>query len=236
VQVKQGENINVTASENLKVKNVKAKSVQVQQVDLLPLPNNIWSLRSLIPGVYLLDVTVDMSSSGILGVYETVLVILQPDQTPLSPSTVINQLSILIETELTFDDDNETDSGDNKTDPSPEPQPPCPPDVQENGVCPPTDDITPVPEPPTPCPPDAPESEDCPPTDDITPIPEPPPPDCPEAGPELCGEEPPPEEIPPDSDEDTNGNDNDNGNGENGSNGNGDDSEGSEDIPTVPLG
>jgi hypothetical protein len=213
----------VTTSENLKVNNVKAKNVQGQQVDLIPLPNNIWSLQDLIPGVYLLDVIVDMSSSGILGVYETVLVILQPDQQPLPPTTVVNELSIIIEDGPPLP-------------PSPEPQPPCPPEAQENGVCPPTDDITPVPEPPTPCPPDAPESEVCPPTDDITPVPEPPPPDCPEAGPELCGEEPPPAEVPPDSDDGTNGNGNDNGNGEDGSNGNEDDNEDGEDIPSVPLG
>ena len=60
VQVKQGENIMVTTSENLKVNSVKAKNVQGQQVDLLPLPNNIWSLQSLLPGVYLLDVIIDM--------------------------------------------------------------------------------------------------------------------------------------------------------------------------------
>ena len=76
VQVKQGESLNVSTSENLKVNNVKAKNVQGQQVDLIPLPNNIWSLQNLIPGVYLLDVIVDMSSSGILGIYETVLVVL----------------------------------------------------------------------------------------------------------------------------------------------------------------
>jgi hypothetical protein len=90
VQVKQGENIVVSTSENLKVNNVKARNVQGLQVDLLPLPNNLWSLQNLVPGVYLLDVIVDMSSSGISGVYETVLVILQPDQTSLPPSTVIN--------------------------------------------------------------------------------------------------------------------------------------------------
>jgi hypothetical protein len=116
VQVKQGENIDVTTSENLEVNYVKARNVQGQQVDLLPLPNNLWSLQNLVPGVYLLDVIVDMSSSGILGVYETVLVILQPDQTPLPPSSVINQVSIFIETEFSFENDeprprrNETDS------------------------------------------------------------------------------------------------------------------------------
>ena len=82
VQVKQGENIMVTTSENLKVNNVKAKNVQGQQVDLTPLPNNIWSLQNLVPGVYLLNVIVDMSSSGILGVYETVLVILSQIKHP----------------------------------------------------------------------------------------------------------------------------------------------------------
>jgi hypothetical protein len=35
-----------------------------------------------------------MSSSGILGTYETILVILEPDQQPLPPTTVINQITI----------------------------------------------------------------------------------------------------------------------------------------------
>jgi hypothetical protein len=99
---------------------------------------------------------------------------------------------------------------------------------------PPTDEITPVPEPP--CPPEIQVNGVCPPTDEITPVPEPPPPDFPDAGPEVCGEEPSPEEVPTDSDDGTNGNGNDNGNGEDGSNGDGDDNEGSEEIPTVPLG
>jgi hypothetical protein len=181
--------------------------------------------------VYLLDVNVDMSSSGILGVYETVLVILQPNQPPLPPTTVINEVSIIIE-------DGPPLTPINDTTPSPEPIS-CPPETQENGVCPLTDDITPVPEPPTPCPPDAPESEVCPPTDEPTPIPGPPP-ECPEAGPEVCGDEPPPDGD-PDSGDATDGNGNVNGNGEdgstgNGENGDGDDNEGSEEIPTVPLG
>jgi hypothetical protein len=71
LQEKQGENLIVTSSENLKVNNVKVRNVQGLPVDLLPMPNNLWSLQTLVPGVYLLDVIVDMSSSGILGVYET---------------------------------------------------------------------------------------------------------------------------------------------------------------------
>jgi hypothetical protein len=35
-----------------------------------------------------------MSSSGILGTYETILVILTPDQQPLPPTTIINQITI----------------------------------------------------------------------------------------------------------------------------------------------
>jgi hypothetical protein len=80
---------------------------------------------------------------------------------------------------------------------------------------------------------------DCPPTDEITPVPGPPPPDCPEAGPELCGEEPPPEDGTGDA---GNGEGNDNGedgddgtgNGEDGSNGNGDDNEAEENSGLVP--
>jgi hypothetical protein len=217
VQVKQGENIIVTTSENLKVNNVKAKNVQGQQVDLLPLPNSLWSLQNLVPGVYLLDVTVDMSSSGILGVYETVLVILQPGQQPLPPTTVINEVSIIIE-------DGPPSPPTNVTSPPPEPPTPCPPDVQVNGVCPPTDDPTPMPEPPTPCPPDVQVNGVCPPTDDPTPVPEPPTPV--EDIPTL------PEEPPGDNGEDDNGEGDGTGNGEDGSNGNGGDGE--EDAGTVP--
>jgi hypothetical protein len=142
VQVKQGENIIVTTSENLKVNNVKVRNVQGQQVDLLPLPNNLWLLQSLVPGVYLLDVIVDMSSSGILGVYETVLVILQPDQTPLPPTSVINQLSIFIDTD---ENDTSPTPRPNITTPEPGPAPPSPcyfdPTLEEcqpiDGKCPP---------------------------------------------------------------------------------------------------
>jgi hypothetical protein len=237
VQVKQGENLMVTTSENLKVNNVKARNTQGLPVDLLPMPNNLWSLQNLVPGVYLLDVFADMSSSGILGVYETVLVILQPDQQPLPPTTVINELSIIIE--------NGPPPPDNITTPSPEPPTPCPPDAPVSEVCPPTDEITPPPCPPEiqvngvcppspepPCPPETLVNGVCPPTDEITPVPGPP--DCPEAGPELCGDEPPPEDG-PDTGSDGNDNDsgsgsgngNEDGNGEDGSNGNGDDDTGS---------
>jgi hypothetical protein len=212
---------------------------------------------------------------------ETVLVILQPDQTPLPPTSVINQLSIYIETEFSFEendtktpspspspcyfdptledcqpidgkcppgfgfnendqciptgkcpdgygrlDDDETGkcykNSDIKICPDgyithknrecpktviPQPDPcecpsgeacpatacpepvPCPLNAEGIEVCPPTDEPT-----PEPCPIDAAGNEVCPPTDEPTPMPKPPPPECPVAGPEVCGEEPPPEE------------------------------------------
>jgi hypothetical protein len=71
---------------------------------------------------------------------------------------------------------------------------------------------------PAPCPLDAEGNEVCPPTDEPSLVPELSLPECPEAGPEVCDEEPPPEEVPPDSDDDTNGNGNGNENGEDGLN------------------
>jgi hypothetical protein len=229
MQVKQGENLMVTTSENLKFNNVKAKNVQGQQVNLLPLPNNIWSLQNLVPGVYLLDVIVDMSSSGILGIYETVLVILQPDQTPLPPSTVINQLSIFIENGF-GSDDNDTrppPPDQNITTPEPEPIP---------GPGPPPNETDPII-----CPLNAEGIEVCPPTDEPSPVPEPPP-ECPEAGPEICGEEtPPPDEELPDSDADAddgngNGDAGGDGSGGDGSNGNGNDGDDGSIAPVPPFG
>lgn len=56
VQVKQGENIMVSTSANLKTHQVKVTNTQGQSTNLLPLPNNAWSLQGLIPGVYTLDI------------------------------------------------------------------------------------------------------------------------------------------------------------------------------------
>jgi hypothetical protein len=51
-------------------------------------------LQGFTPGVYTLDIIVDMSSSTIIGTYETILVVLEPNQQPLPPTTVINQIII----------------------------------------------------------------------------------------------------------------------------------------------
>jgi hypothetical protein len=119
VQIKQGENLIVSTSADLKVHQVKVTNTQGQLVDLLSLQNNVWSLQGLTPGVYLLDVIVDMSSSGIMGAYETVLVILQPDQQPLPPAQYINQITTKVRTDVRIIFQNDTRT--------PTPIPPEPP-------------------------------------------------------------------------------------------------------------
>ena len=94
LQVKQGENILVSTSPDLQVHKVTVLNVQGTPIDLAPLPNNVWSLQGLLPGVYTLDIIANMPSSGILGTYETMLVILEPNQQPLPPTTVISQITV----------------------------------------------------------------------------------------------------------------------------------------------
>ena len=94
VQVKQGENLIVSTSPDLRSNKATVINIQGIPIDLVPLPNNVWSLQGLLPGIYTLDVSVAMSTSGIFGIYETILVILEPGQQPLPPTTIINQITI----------------------------------------------------------------------------------------------------------------------------------------------
>jgi hypothetical protein len=52
VQVKQGENLIVLTSANLKTHQVTVRNIQGQQINMSPLLNNVWSLQGLIPGIY----------------------------------------------------------------------------------------------------------------------------------------------------------------------------------------
>jgi hypothetical protein len=94
VQVKQGENLIVSTSPDLRTHKVTVINMQGIPVDLVPLPSNVWSLQGLLPGIYTLDVIVDMSYSAILGTYETVLVVLEPNQQPFPPTTIISQTTV----------------------------------------------------------------------------------------------------------------------------------------------
>jgi hypothetical protein len=94
VQVKQGENISASTSPDLQIHKVTVTNVQGIPVDLAPLPNNVWSLQGLSPGAYTLDVSAAMSSSGFLGTYETMLAILEPNQQPMPPASIISQITV----------------------------------------------------------------------------------------------------------------------------------------------
>jgi hypothetical protein len=133
IQVKQGENIMVSTSPDLQAHKVTVTNVQGMPVDLAPLPNNIWSLQGLLPGVYTLDVNVAMSSSGILGTYETILVVLAPDQQPLPPTTIISQITI--EKSLQCPKNTTLVNG-NCVKPSPPSPPPPPPPCDPNDLAP----------------------------------------------------------------------------------------------------
>ena len=75
---------------------------------LLPLSSNTWSLQSLIPGVYKLDVIVEMSSSGIMGAYETILVILTPGKQPLPQAQYMTVIqSVSVRSDIIFKDKEE---------------------------------------------------------------------------------------------------------------------------------
>jgi hypothetical protein len=220
VQVKQGENLIVSTSPDLKTHQVTARNVQGISIDLVPLPNNVWALQGVIPGVYTLDVIVDVSSSSILGTFETFLVVLAPNQQPLPPTTVINQITIQPPPSNGCPGNLTLIDGECRqpSPPPPSPPPPCDPNEQVSGqkcICP---------EGTTGTPPDC-EPINCD-VEDPPPECEEPPTECPDGSIVPPGEdcpEPPDDGTPPDD-------------GEDGSNGNGDDSEGSEDIPTVPFG
>jgi hypothetical protein len=216
VQVKQGENVIVSTSPDLKTHQVTARNVQGISIDLVPLPNNIWSLQGLIPGIYTLDVIVDVTSSGILGTFETFLVVLAPNQQPLPPTTVINQITIQPPPSNGCPGNLTLIDGECR---QPSPPPPPPPPICPEGT--------------TGTPPDC-EPINC---DVEDPPPECVPTECPDGSiippGEKCPEDPP-EEDPPEEDPPEDGDGNDDGNGEVGSNGDGDDNEGEEGGGTVP--
>jgi hypothetical protein len=193
IQVKQGENLIVSTSPDLRTHQVTVRNIQGISIDLVLLSSNVWSLQGLLPGVYTLDIAVDMSSSGILGTYETMLVILEPNQQPLPPTNIISQITI---EESQDCPGNSTPANGNCVEPLPPSPPPLPP-CDEN--IPPGESCEPIPSPPD-CDVDnpPPECEEPP----ICTEPECAPTECPDGqivppG-EDCPEEPPEEEPPED--------------------------------------
>ena len=104
VLVEEGENIVASATDDLKIHKLKVIDMEGQLIDLSLLSDTetgigtdyVWSLQGLSPDVYLLVVIVGGSDPRILQAYETVLVILEPDQEPSSRIEYIEKTTTTI--------------------------------------------------------------------------------------------------------------------------------------------
>jgi hypothetical protein len=110
VQIIQGENLIIYTSTNepLRIEKVKIANELGQFTELPRLSSGQWGLTGIPAGVYLLDVIVDTPDSNDSTAYETVLVILTPGQTPLTPIQYITQvqtIKVKVDTKVVFKDD-----------------------------------------------------------------------------------------------------------------------------------
>jgi hypothetical protein len=89
VQVKQNQNLTIFTSTNEpeRIQNVKVINSYGQTTELLP-PQ--FSLSNLQTGVYTLDVIIDNPTTNSLDAYETLLIILAPDQQPIQKTEINN--------------------------------------------------------------------------------------------------------------------------------------------------
>jgi hypothetical protein len=105
VQIKQGENLNVYTVPPDRVDNVKVTDSTGVITKLVSLGNNAYSLLGFAPGVYVLDVIVDIGDER--AAYETILVILKQGQPPIQPIEVINKVKVVTDARVTFEDDDD---------------------------------------------------------------------------------------------------------------------------------
>lgn len=92
VQVKQGEDLTVFTSTNepQRIEKVKVtdSNGKVTELKLVPLLASQYSLGNLQTGVYVLNVISDNQDSTSLNAYETILIILQPNQGPVENTEI----------------------------------------------------------------------------------------------------------------------------------------------------
>jgi hypothetical protein len=126
VQLTQGQNLIVFtgASDPITIDNVKVTNErgQTTRLPLLPLQLNTYSLAGLNTGVYILDVIVNNLQDNSKGVYETVLVILAPNQQPIQPATAINQIIVKVRTDTRIIFRDNGNGNGNNTKPTPTPK------------------------------------------------------------------------------------------------------------------
>lgn len=105
VSVKQGENLLVMTSTNepQRVEKVKVTDNSGKVTELVPTQPNVYSLSGLQAGVYVLNVIAENPDPGGRNAYETILVILGPNQKPLSPAQYLTYVTIETDFEWVFD-------------------------------------------------------------------------------------------------------------------------------------
>lgn len=118
VQVRQGTTFIVfTGASEDKVEKVKVTSVVGITTELVNVEGNTYTTQGLASGVYTLDIIVDTGDEK--EVFETLLVILGPNENPVNPVIVINKFENIIKTKTIIkfndDDDDNDDDGGNKT-------------------------------------------------------------------------------------------------------------------------
>jgi hypothetical protein len=130
VQLPQGQNLIVFtgASNPITIDKVKVTNErgQTTRLSLFPLQSNTYSLAGLNAGVYILNVIVDNLTDNSKGAYETVLVILAPNQQPIQPVTAIQSIIVKVKTDTNVifrDNGNGNNNNGNKTKPTPKPDP-----------------------------------------------------------------------------------------------------------------
>jgi hypothetical protein len=116
VQIKQGQNLIVNAS-NDEIEKVKVTNAKGVTTELLPLENSQYSASKLDTGIYILNVIVTMPSQsqsfGDKGAYETILVVLAPDQKPIQKTEITKIVQkTSVDVKIIFkDNDKDDDNG-----------------------------------------------------------------------------------------------------------------------------
>jgi hypothetical protein len=110
VQINQNENLAVFTSTNEpdRIEKVKVTDQTGELIELTKVGGNEWSLQGLGNGVYLLDVIVNIPEGG-KGAYETVLVILAPNEQVKDTTQVIKQV-VKVDTQIIFKDKDKNKS------------------------------------------------------------------------------------------------------------------------------
>jgi hypothetical protein len=112
VQIKQNANLTIFTSTNepQRIQTVKVISSSGETTELVP-PQ--YSLRNLPIGVYTLNVIVDNPTTSSLNSYETLLIILAPDQPPIQKTeinNIIQKQKVIVEVDFGKDKDKDKPS------------------------------------------------------------------------------------------------------------------------------